>query len=141
MTTNHKTRYLLAAENRESYDRFSQVGQPERLEAELALARSLCERAANAGHHTLAANLLATIAKLSAATTTQKIRLGELLEKEAALRLVRQIIDLVTNVIRDRFVGWEDALEQLADQMEATVEDTTNEPEQSPPLLAHERLP
>ena len=82
MTTHHKTKYLLAAEKQESYDRFSQAHEPERLEAELALARSLCERAVNAGHHTLAANLLATISKLSAATTAQKIRLGELWKRK-----------------------------------------------------------
>jgi hypothetical protein len=134
----HETKYLLVAENQESYDRFSLVDEPERLEAELALARSLCERAANAGHHALAANLLATISKLSAATTAQKIRLGELLEKEAAFRLVKELVDLVTNVIRDRFPGWEDALEQLANQMDVAVEDTTNEPEQKPRLLTHE---
>ena len=45
----------------------------------------------------------------------------------------------MTNVIRDRFPGWEDALEQLADQMEVTVEDTTNDPEQTPKLLTCER--
>jgi len=134
----HKTKYLLAAGNQEPYERFSQVDEPERLEAELALARSLCEQAANAGHHALAANLLTTISKLSAATTAQKVRLGELLEKEAAFRLARQIVDLVTNVIRDRFPGWEDALEQLAHQMEVAVEDTTNEPECKPKLLTHE---
>lgn len=136
--SDHKTRYLLAAENQPRYDEFTQTDEPECLEAELALARTLCEQAANAGHHALAANLLATISKLSAATTAQKVRLGELLEKEAAFRLVKELVDLVTNVIRDRFPGWEDALEQLANQMDVAVENTTNEPEQKPRLLTHE---
>jgi len=136
--SNHKAQYLLAAGNQESYERFSQVDEPERLEAELALARSLCEQAANAGHHALAANLLATIAKLSAATTAQKIRLGELLEKEAAFRLGKQLVDLVTNAIRDRFSGWEDALEQLANQIDVAVEEADNTPEPTRGLLTHE---
>jgi len=131
--TNHRTQYLLATQNQESYERFAQVDEPERLEAELALARSLCEQAVNAGHHALAANLLATIAKLSSAATAQKVRLGELLEKEAVMRLGKELVDLVTNVVRDRFPGWEDALDQLADQVVVTVEQARNETE--PPRL------
>ena len=75
--SDHKTRYLLAAENQPRYDEFTQTDEPECLEAELALARTLCEQAANAGHHHLAAVLLQTITRLSAAVTEQKFRMGE----------------------------------------------------------------
>ena len=37
ISVSHRTKYLLAAENRESYERFAQVDEPERLEADLAL--------------------------------------------------------------------------------------------------------
>jgi len=127
---NHRTQYLLAAQNQESYDRFAQVDEPERLEADLALARSLCEQAVNAGQPTLAANLLATIAKLSAAATAQKVRLGELLEKESVRRLGQELVNLVCGVIKERFVGWENALEQLANQVVTVIETTDNEPEE-----------
>jgi urease accessory protein UreF len=137
--SDHKTKYLLEAKIQDRYDQFAQVDDPERLEAELALARSLCEQAANAGHHALAASLLATIAKLSAATTAQKVRLGELLEKEAAFRLGKQLVDLVCSVIKDRFPGWEEALDQLANQITVAVEEADNEPEEAPKLLTYER--
>jgi hypothetical protein len=133
--SDHQTRYLLAAENQESYERFAQVDEPERLEADLALARSLCERAANAGQPALAANLLATIARLSAAATAQKVRLGELLEKRAIMELGRELVALVTNVVKDRFVGWEQAIDQLADQVVATIEEKKNEDHPKPLLL------
>ena len=123
----HRTQYLLESENQAAYNRFAQVDEPERLEAELALARSLCEQAANAGHHNLAAVLLQTIAKLSSATTMQKVRLGELLEKEAIMQLGHELVALVTNVVKDRFPGWEEALDQLADQVVTTIEEKKNE--------------
>ena len=125
----HRTRYLLAAKDQERYDEFGKVDTPERLEAELSLARTLCESAATAGNHSLAANILQTIAKLSLATTAQKVRCAELLEKQACLRLGGQLVALVTDAIRDRFPGWEIVLENLANQVVATVEQTENEPE------------
>ena len=128
--SDHQTKYLLAAQYQESYERFAQVDEPERLEADLALARSLCEQAVNAGQPTLAANLLATIAKLSAAATAQKVRLGELLEKESVRRLGQELVNLVCGVIKERFVGWENALEQLANQVVTVIETTDNEPEE-----------
>lgn len=126
----HRTEYLLEAKIQDRYDQFAQVDEPESLEAELALARSLCEQAANGGHHALAATLLTTIGKLSAAATAQKVRLGELLEKDAVRRLGQELVNLMCGVIKERFVGWEDALEQLANQIVAVIETTDNEPEE-----------
>jgi len=110
-----------------------------RLRAELALARTLCQQAVNAGHHAMAATLLQTIAKLSSATTAQKVRMGELLEKAAVRQLGHELVALVTSTIKDRFAGWEDALDQLADQLVTTIDETRNEFQQPPKLLAHER--
>jgi hypothetical protein len=126
--TNHRTQYLLAAKDQSAYDRFASVDEPERLEAELALARSLCETATNAGHHGLAASLLAVIAKLSSATTAQKVRVSELLEKRVALQLGLQIVELLSAELEGKFVGWEDTLTAVADKLTATIERTSNEP-------------
>ena len=132
----HLAQYLLTeSQNQAAYDRFAEVDEPERLEAELALARSLCEQAANAGHHNLVAVLLQTVAKLSTATTAQKVRHGELLEKQAIMELGHELVALVTNAIRDRFAGWEEVLGQLADQVTTTIEEKKNEDKNRPLLL------
>jgi len=129
--SDHKTRYLLAAENQPRYDEFTQTDEPECLEAELALARTLCEQAANAGHHHLAAVLLQTITRLSAAVTEQQFRMGELLAKDALRRFGEELVVLVTNTVQGRFAGWEDALEQMANQLTTKIEATNNnEPEE-----------
>ena len=55
--SDHRTRYLLGGTESTVVTTSSpRWTNPERLEAELALARSLCEQAANAGHHALAAS-------------------------------------------------------------------------------------
>jgi len=126
--SHHAARYILDSGNQSAYDRFAQVDSPERLEAELALARSLCEQATNAGRHALAANLLGVIAKLSSATTAQKVRMDELLEKRVALQLGLQIVDLLTAELRDKFIGWEESLAAVADKLAATIQQASNEP-------------
>jgi len=126
--TDHAARYILDSGNQSAYDRFAQVDSPERLEAELALARSLCERATNAGHHALAANLLGVIAKLSCATTAQKVRMDELLEKRVALQLGLQIVELLSTELEGKFPGWENTLTAVADKLAATIEEASNEP-------------
>lgn len=78
--------------------------------------------------------LLGVIAKLSSATTAQKVRFGELLEKAAAMRLGRQLVNLVCAAITDKFDGWEDTMAQLPDQVVVAIEQTTNE-EPEPRLL------
>ena len=86
MNDDHKTRYLLESPTQTAYEHFSKVDDPERLEAELALARAICQQAVNAQQLGLAGNLLQVIAKLSGTVTEQRVRSAELLEKAAALR-------------------------------------------------------
>lgn len=131
----HTTKYKLTdAERQRRMDEFAEADQPAALAAELAAARLMVEEAMNAGHYNLAAALLQTVAKLGNAHTASQLRVGELLEKTAVLRLGRQIVDLVCGVIQDRFVGWQDALAQLADQVGATIEQTNND-QPEPKLL------
>jgi hypothetical protein len=96
----------------------------------LAAARLMAEEAMNAGHHGLAAGLLQTIAKLGNAHTASQLRIGELLEKAAIMRLASQLVNLVTEAIRDRFDGWEVALEDLTSKLAVTIQQTGNEPKQ-----------
>ena len=131
----HITRYkLIDAERQKRMDEFAETDQPTALAAELAAARFMAEEAMNAGHYSLAAAILGIIAKLGNAHTASQLRVGELLEKAAIMRLGQQLVDLVCDVIKDRFDGWEDALAQLADQVVATIESTNNE-ESQPQLL------
>ena len=127
----HATQYRLAdAQRQDRMDEFAHTDQPAALAAELAAARLMAEEAMNAVHHGLAAGLLQTIAKLGNAHTASQLRLGQLLEKAAVLRLATQLVSLVTDTIRDRFEGWEIALEDLANKVVQTVEETHNdEPE------------
>ena len=139
MTTTSQDQYLLAAENQDRYDRFSQVDEPERLEAELALARASANRRPTPAITPWRPTCLATIAKLSAATTAQKIRLGELLEKEAAFRLGKQLVDLVDQRHSEIAfpVGrmpWINSPIRLRWPLR-----NHNEPEQTPRLLTYER--
>lgn len=130
----HTTQYKLTDANRQRrMEEFAEADEPAELSAELAAARLMVEESMNAGHLHLAAVLLQSIAKLSSATIEQKARLGELLEKRAVMELGRELVTLVTNVIKDRFVGWEMAIDQLADQITTTVEEKKNEDKK--PLL------
>jgi hypothetical protein len=132
--TTHATQYKLAnAERQKRMDEFAQTDQPTALAAELAAARLMAEESMNAGHYSLASALLQTIGKLGAAHTASQYRLGEMLEKEAIMRLGKQLVDLVCGVIKERFVGWEEALDQLSSQVVVAIEQTRNDP--GPKLL------
>ena len=124
----HTTQYKLTdAERQRRMDEFAETDQPAELSAELAAARLMAEEAMNAGHLHLASVLLQTIAKLSDTTTAAESRLGELLKKQAIMELGHELVALVTNVVKDRFPGWEEALDQLADQVVTTIEEKKNE--------------
>ncbi len=132
----HTTKYKLAdAERQKRMDEFAQTDQPAALAAELAAARLMAEEAINAGHNTLAAGLLQTIAKLGNAHTASQLRLGELLEKAAVLELGTQLVGIISEEIAGRFDGWEIAVEAICNHLTATIQDTDNEPK----LLTDER--
>jgi hypothetical protein len=127
----HSTRYRLAEADRQNrMDEFAETDQPTALAAELAAARLMAEEAMNARHYGLAAALLQTIAKLGNAHTASQLRIGELLEKAAIMRLASQLVSLVEAAIRDRFTGWEVALEDLTSKLAVTIQQTGNEPKQ-----------
>ena len=123
----HRTQYLLKSENQAAYNRFAQVDEPERLEAELALRGASANRQPTPATTTLRPCSCRPLPSCPRATTMQKVRLGELLEKEAIMQLGHELVALVTNVVKDRFPGWEEALDQLADQVVTTIEEKKNE--------------
>jgi hypothetical protein len=126
--TAHSTQYKLAdAERQKRMDEFAETDQPTALTAEISAARLMLEEALNAGHHSLATALLQTLAKLGNAHTASQLRIGELLEKSAVLRLATQLVNLATETVRDRFPGWEDAMEDLADKVVQIVVETDND--------------
>ena len=121
-------RYKLTdAERQRRMDEFAETDQPAALAAELAAARLMVEEAMNAGHYNLAAALLQTVAKLGNAHTASQLRMGELLEKAAVMRIGKQLVDLVCAAITDKFDGWEDTIARLADQVVVAIEETNNE--------------
>ena len=118
----HLAQYLLTeSQNQAAYSRFAEVDEPERLEAELALARSLCEQAANAGHAGLAATIAQTIAKISRIEIQNRIATGDLISRDQAFELIRQMVEAVTSEIQNRFDGWEDCLDRIADRLNGTM--------------------
>ena len=94
----------------------------------------MAEEAMNAGHLSLAAAILQTIAKLGNSHTAMPTSgWANSWKSTPSGNLARELVKLVSGVICGRFVGWELALEQLADQIVAAIEETKNEPE--PKLL------
>ena len=94
---------------------------PNTLEDERALCKLLCEQAANAGHAGLAATIAQTIAKISRIEIQNSIDTGRLISREQAFALIRSVVDAVTCEIENRFVGWEDCLERIADRINGTM--------------------
>jgi hypothetical protein len=132
--TTHTTQYKLTdSERQKRMNEFAATDEPTALAAELAAARLMAEEAMNAGHHNLAASLFGTIAKLGSAHVASQLRIGELLEKTIVLKLASQLVNLVTEAVRDRFPGWEDVMEELADKVVNIVIETDNDDE--PKLL------
>ena len=65
--------------------------------------------------------------QLSAAATAQKVRLGELLEKQAVTGLGQELVNSRRGVIKDAFRGLGASLDQLANQVVTVIETTDNE--------------
>ncbi len=134
--TDHTVQYkLFDSERQKRMDEFAKTDEPTALAAELAAARLMAEEAMNAGHHNLATALFGTIAKLGSAHVASQLRIGELLEKPVVLKLATQLVNLVTEAVRDRFPGWEDVMEELADKAVNIVIETDNNAEPETRLL------
>lgn len=118
---------LTNAEQQQALQRQRSLGVGD-LEDEIALTRSLIERAVNAGHTALASGLLTTLGKLTHAYEQARIRSGDLLPREDVIRLGQALAAVIPDVLQDASVPeWE----LLCDEVIRRIN-------QSPLLLTHE---
>ena len=106
---------------------------------ELALARLLAERCALTSP-ALCNNILANIGKLAIAAQRYAIASNELLSRPAMLAFTREIIAVVCAEVR-RLPDSDAIIDNIVRRLDAAMAQVRNEPDQTPPLLTHERLP
>ena len=126
--SNHATRYELSeAERNKRIQEFTDVGDPEDLRAELGAARYLAHQALEEGNITLSNLILNTIGKLAQSQVAVKRMKDQYLERSTVLRIATEVVQILTRAVEGRFVGWESALDQAADEVVAAVAATKNE--------------
>ena len=106
---------------------------------ELALARFLAERCA-LSNPALCNAILGNIAKLAIAAQRYAVTSNELLSRPALMAFTREIIAVVCEEVR-QLPGSDTILDNIARRFDTAFAKVKNEPEQTPPLLTHERLP
>lgn len=99
---------------------------PTALEGELRLARLFLEKLANKGDMGGVVAMTNTIAKLSQASETAKFKHGELLAKTAILNLAGKMVEILSNTVANRFIGWEDAVDNAKRDMLTLVCEAKN---------------
>ena len=106
---------------------------------EIGLARLLAERCAltNPG---LCNAILGNIAKLSVAAQRHAIATNELLARPALRAFMQEIIAAVCEELQ-KLPNAEVIIENIARRLDAAMAKVKNEPEETPKLLTHERLP
>jgi len=106
---------------------------------EIGLARLLAERCAltNPG---LCNAILGNIAKLSVAAQRHAIATNELLARPALRAFMQEIIAAVCEELQ-KLPNAEVIIENIARRLDAAMAEVKNEPEETPKLLTHERLP
>lgn len=124
---NHSVNYELSdARRQEVLREFTKASDPEDLRAELAASRLLASEAMEAGQTALAGRLLEVVAKCAQGQVAVKRAKGELLERVAALRLVKGMCDVLAAAL-DRHSLPEPTREaivnEVADGMDAVFEE------------------
>ena len=84
--------------------------------------------------------VLGNIAKLSVAAQRYAVASSELLSRPALLAFTREIIAVVCEEVR-QLPGSDAILDNIARRFDDAFAKVKNAPEQTPPLLTHERLP
>lgn len=120
MNSKHCQSYLLN-DDRQRERLEALANSPNTLEDERILCKLLCEQSANAGHAGLAAMIAQTIAKISRIEIQNSIDTGRLISRDQAFALIRGVVDAVTCEIENRFDGWEDCLERIANRIECVT--------------------
>jgi hypothetical protein len=89
------------------------------LESEIALARCLLERSADSP---AAIPLLTTIGKLSQASLSNRIKMGQLMDRRQVVRLAQRICAIVDEELTG-VAGKEDILQRIGDRISAGIEE------------------
>ena len=121
MSSKHEQSYLMQ-DDRQRERLQALANSPNTLEDERVLCKLLCEQAANAGQAGLAAMIAQTIAKISRIEIQNSIDTGRLISREQAFALIRGVVDAVTCELENRFIGWEDTLERIADRIQSVTQ-------------------
>ncbi|HZZ27970.1 MAG TPA: hypothetical protein VFE46_08185 [Pirellulales bacterium] len=100
------------------------------LRDELALAKSLIEDRLNSANDRAAClplvrDLLNTVGALVKANHTQELAAGELLTKDAVRILIKEVVSIVTDELRD-IPGWEEIMDRICARLCKTVETANN---------------
>jgi len=106
---------------------------------ELGLARFLAERCATT-NPSLCNALLTTIAKLATAAEHHAVATGELLARPALMAFMQETIAAVCEEVQ-KLPNAEAVIENIARRLDAALVKVKNEPEETPRLLTHARLP
>ncbi|MEN6405897.1 MAG: hypothetical protein ABFC77_05440 [Thermoguttaceae bacterium] len=126
--SNHATMYRLSeSERNQRIQEFTDVSDPEDLRAELGAARYLAHQALEEGNVALSNAILNTIAKLSQSQVAVKRMRDQYLERGTVLRIVTEVVQILTRAVENKFPGWESVLDQAADEVVAVVAATKNE--------------
>ncbi len=113
------------AKRKRKLRQLAHVKAPEDLRGELAAARLLLQESLEQGSNTagLSNLLLNTIGKLAHGQTTLKKLNEEYLDRDAARRLVESLCNVVSRAIRNKFPGWENTIDEIADALTTKVEE------------------
>ena len=99
---------------------------PTALDTELSIARLLYEEALNEGRADFAAHLLTVTGKLARDAEVARFRRGELLAKTAIIAIANKMVEALTQNIAHKFDGWEQALENVQQQVIQIVSEARN---------------
>jgi len=100
---------------------FAKNSEPEDLQAELAAARLLAQEALASNNIPLTNLILTTVGKLAQSQVAVKKLKGDYLDRAAVMRIVAKVVDILFGTVANRFVGWESAIENAADQITQAI--------------------
>lgn len=124
----HQMKYRTADTTRQRrLRRCTNIDNPEDLKSELGAMRLLALEALEQGNAALADRLLTGIGKLAQTQVAVKAKCNEYLEKTAVRNFIVRAVNILADVVEDKFEGWEDAIDKAADLITSDLDATTNE--------------
>ncbi len=102
---------------------YSRVTDPTDLTSELAVGRLMLADAIEAKQTALANMVLGTLAKLSHSQLAVKRASSEFIERAELRRLGERLSKVIFTAFQGRFPGWQEAVDRVAAELTATVEE------------------